>query len=114
MTKWVADHTSFCEVMFENVLNTKCNVWRSSILQKIMLERHGRACRYGQILFRNNDAYHCPVIEYVTGPPAPNSSKKYGPRIKAAENPHHTVTFGECSGTCKVECGSSDSQIRQL
>ncbi|GFV23355.1 hypothetical protein TNCV_4780681 [Trichonephila clavipes] len=54
------------------------------------------------------------VIEHVTGPPAPNSSKKYGPRIKDVENPHHTVTFGECSGTCKVECGSSDSQIRQL
>ncbi|GFW34012.1 hypothetical protein TNCV_286961 [Trichonephila clavipes] len=39
------------------------------------------------------------VIEHVTGPPAPNSSKKYGPRIKDAENPHHTVTFDECSGT---------------
>ncbi|GFV68997.1 hypothetical protein TNCV_2936101 [Trichonephila clavipes] len=29
---------------------------------KIMLERHGRACRSGIILFRNNDAYRCPVI----------------------------------------------------
>ncbi|GFU54217.1 hypothetical protein TNCV_3618731 [Trichonephila clavipes] len=81
---------------------------------KIMRERHWRACRSGIILFRNNDAYHCPVIEHVTGPPAPNSSKKYGPRIKDAENPHHTVTFGECSGTRKVECGLSVSQIRQL
>ncbi|GFS56722.1 hypothetical protein TNCV_2221621 [Trichonephila clavipes] len=79
-----------------------------------MRERHGRACRSGIILFRNNDAYRCPVIEHVTGPSAPNSSKKYGPRIKDAETPHHTVTFGECSGTCKVECGLSDSKIRQL
>ncbi|GFU76144.1 uncharacterized protein TNCV_206881 [Trichonephila clavipes] len=53
-------------------------------------------------------------IEHVTGPPAPNSSKTYGPRIKDAENPHHTVTFGECSGTGTVECGLSVSQIRQL
>ncbi|GFW00800.1 hypothetical protein TNCV_1760381 [Trichonephila clavipes] len=81
---------------------------------KIMRESHGRACRSGIILFRNNDAYLCPVIEHVTGPPAPNSSKKYGPRIKDAENPHHTFTFGECSGTRKVECRFSDSQIRQL
>ncbi|GFV74121.1 hypothetical protein TNCV_4510281 [Trichonephila clavipes] len=81
---------------------------------KIMRERHGRACRSGIILSRNNEAYRCPVIEHVTGPPAPNSSKKYGSRIKDAENPHRTVTFGECSGTCKVECELSDSQIRQL
>ncbi|GFT38706.1 hypothetical protein TNCV_1498961 [Trichonephila clavipes] len=54
------------------------------------------------------------VIEHITGPPAPNSSKKYGPRIKDAENPHHTVTFGECSGTRNVKCGLSVSQIRQL
>ncbi|GFW35193.1 hypothetical protein TNCV_5067581 [Trichonephila clavipes] len=60
-----------------------------------------RACRSGIILFRNNDAYRCLVIEHVTGPPAPKSSKKYGPRIKDAENLHRTVTFGECSGTCK-------------
>ncbi|GFW33351.1 hypothetical protein TNCV_2795181 [Trichonephila clavipes] len=52
------------------------------------------------------------LTEHVTGPPAPNSSKKYGPRIKDVENPHHTVSFGECSGTCKMECGLSDSQIR--
>ncbi|GFS86244.1 transposable element Tcb2 transposase [Trichonephila clavipes] len=56
----------------------------------------------------------CPVIEHATGPPAPDSSKKYGPRIKDVENPHHTVTFGECSGTRKGECGLSVSQIRQL
>ncbi|GFV92276.1 hypothetical protein TNCV_3951311 [Trichonephila clavipes] len=82
--KLAADHTFFCEVIS------------------------------GIILFRNNDAHRCPVIEHVTGPPAPNSSKKYGPRIKDVENPHHTVTFGECSGTRKVECGLSVSQIRQL
>ncbi|GFT88407.1 hypothetical protein TNCV_1294311 [Trichonephila clavipes] len=70
-----------------------------------MRERHLRACRSGIILFRNNDAYRCPVIEHVTGPPAPNSSKKYRPRIKDAENPHHTVTFDECSGTPNVKCG---------
>ncbi|GFU75909.1 hypothetical protein TNCV_2052731 [Trichonephila clavipes] len=66
---------------------------------KIMRERHSRSCRCGIILFPNNDAYRCPVIEHVIGFPAPNSSKKYGPRIKDAENPHHTVNFGECSGT---------------
>ncbi|GFV08477.1 hypothetical protein TNCV_2936931 [Trichonephila clavipes] len=60
------------------------------------------------------DAHRLSMIEHVTGPSAPNSSKKYRPRIKDAENPHHTVTFGECSGTCKVECGLSVSQIRQL
>ncbi|GFX83318.1 hypothetical protein TNCV_2489741 [Trichonephila clavipes] len=54
------------------------------------------------------------MIEHVIGPSAPNSSKKYGPRIKDSENPHHTVTFGEFSGTRKVECGLSVSQIRQL
>ncbi|GFT20994.1 hypothetical protein TNCV_3131421 [Trichonephila clavipes] len=58
--------------------------------------------------------YKYEVIKHVTGPPAPNSSKKYGPRIKDEENPHHTVTFDECSGTCKVECGLSVSQIWQL
>ncbi|GFV55483.1 hypothetical protein TNCV_3776701 [Trichonephila clavipes] len=79
-----------------------------------MRERHRRACRSGIILFRNNDAYRCPVIEHVTGPPAPNSTKKYGPTIKDAENPRHTVTFGECSGIRKVECGLFVSQIRQL
>ncbi|GFV12534.1 hypothetical protein TNCV_1534171 [Trichonephila clavipes] len=45
-------------------------------------------------LSRNNDAYRCPVIEHVTGPAVPNSSTEYGPRIKDAENPHQTVTFG--------------------
>ncbi|GFV62473.1 hypothetical protein TNCV_630521 [Trichonephila clavipes] len=61
---------------------------------KIMRERHRRACRPGIILFRNNDAYRCSVIEHVTGAPAPNSSKNYGPRIKDAETPRRTVTFG--------------------
>ncbi|GFV16081.1 hypothetical protein TNCV_1254791 [Trichonephila clavipes] len=53
----------------------------------------------GIILF-HNDAYRCPVI-LGTGPPAPNSSKKYGPRIKRRGKRTHSGTFSECSGTCK-------------
>ncbi|GFT68323.1 hypothetical protein TNCV_659311 [Trichonephila clavipes] len=52
-----------------------------------MRERHGRACRSGIILFRNNDAYRCPVIEHVTGPPAPNSSKKFPSKNKRRGKP---------------------------
>ena len=66
------------------------------------------------MLFSNKVAYRCPVIEHVTGPQAVNSSKKYGPRIKTAVNPHHTVTFGDCNGTCKIERRFSGCQIRQL
>ncbi|GFV42786.1 hypothetical protein TNCV_841411 [Trichonephila clavipes] len=112
MKKLAADHTFFCEVMFKkNVLTQRVMCGEAPSCIKIMRERHRRASRSGIILFHNNDAYRCPVIEHVTGLPAPNSSKKYGPRIKDAENPHHTVTFGECSGTRKVECKLSDSQI---
>ncbi|GFX70314.1 hypothetical protein TNCV_2955341 [Trichonephila clavipes] len=56
---------------------------------KIMRERHLCACGSGIILFRNNDAYRCPMIEQVPGPPTLNSSKKYSPRIKDAET--HTT-----------------------
>ncbi|GFW50789.1 hypothetical protein TNCV_3590711 [Trichonephila clavipes] len=51
------------------------------------------------------------MLRRLVGTTAPGSSysgkkkKKYGTRIKDAENPHHTVTFGEYSGTRKVECG---------
>ena len=59
------------------------------------------------MLFSNKVAYRCPVIEHFTGPLAVNLSKNYGPRIQAAVNPHHTVTFGDCHGTCKIGRGFS-------
>ena len=87
---------------------------RAPICIKIVRERHWCACKFGTILLFNNNAYRCPLIEYITGPLAVHSSKKYGPRIKAAINPHHTVTFGDCNGTCKIERGFSGCQIRKL
>ncbi|GFX97365.1 hypothetical protein TNCV_1077361 [Trichonephila clavipes] len=64
--------------------------------------------RSGIILFRYNDAYRCPVIEHVTGPPAPNSSKKYGPRIKDAE-PNTTKDL-TCRGALNLPRAQTSSR----
>ena len=77
-----------------------CGVAPSCI--KIVCETLCRACKSRIILFFNNDAYLCPVIEHVAGLLAFNFLKKYGPRVKDAVNPPHTVTFGEWNGTVRL------------
>lgn len=51
------------------------------------------------------------TYKFVTDHLTLNSFKKYRPRIDDAENSHHTVIFGDCNGTCKIERGFSCSQI---
>ena len=70
---------------------------------KIVCERGWPAYKSGSMLFFKNFEFRCLVFEYATGPLVVIYSKKCGPRIKNAENPHQTVTFNDSNETCKSD-----------
>ena len=71
-----------------------------TIIQKLWYCKSVIIGKFGTILFFDNGPYICLVIKDVTGVLVLDSSKKYGPVIKDTINPHHTITFGDCSETC--------------
>ncbi|GBN99025.1 hypothetical protein AVEN_68463-1 [Araneus ventricosus] len=79
----------FCEMVFEDVLKTKGNAWRSSILHKncarkelTCLQIWNNSIPVLQSILSECDVHRCPVIEHVTGPIALNSSTKFKGKTK--------------------------------
>ena len=63
----VTNDMFFCEMFFQNITQSlMCGEALSCT--NTVCERDWSACKSGTILFFNNDAYHCPVTEYFTGP----------------------------------------------
>ncbi|GBN54990.1 hypothetical protein AVEN_215492-1 [Araneus ventricosus] len=82
MTK-VLEDPFFCEMDFQNILNTTCNVWRSSAFNKIIRASQCRGCSDGAISFPNSYTYN--LTEIVTGPVEVYSLNKYEPKVNDTE-----------------------------
>ncbi|GFY21292.1 hypothetical protein TNCV_3993361 [Trichonephila clavipes] len=75
------------------LLHSESNVWRRPSCMKIIESRHWCCSIWGATKFSSMFLYILAIPVQVTGPLRVVSSKKKGPRMNVAVNPHQTVTF---------------------